>query len=66
MGADGNGIEHSGNSMVVDPLGEILYEAVDTEAVHTLPLSGQRLQELRQQLPFLRDGDAFTIHDGAL
>lgn len=65
VGADGNGIEHSGNSMLVDPLGEILYEAVDTATVHTVTLSSERLQELRQQLPFLRDGDAFTIHDGA-
>lgn len=63
VGADGKGIAHSGNSMVVDPLGEILYEAVDTAAVHTLTLNGAHLQGVRQQLPFLKDGDFFTIHE---
>ena len=65
VGADGNGIAHSGNSMVVNPLGEILFEAVDTETVHTCTLSRERLLQVREQLPFLRDGDAFTLHAGA-
>lgn len=62
VGNDGNGIYHSGNSMVVDPLGEILYEQAHEAAVHTVSLSRQHLDDIRSRLPFLRDRDQFHIH----
>lgn len=63
IGNDGNGIAHSGNSLVADPLGQILYEAAaGEEVIHTLALSRQMLQEVREKLPFLKDADHFTLY----
>jgi len=61
VGADGNDIYHSGNSMVVDPMGDILYEREHGEETHTVVLSKEHLQETRSRLPFLRDADSFQI-----
>src|SRR5580658_933160 len=38
VGVDGNKIAHSGDSMIIDPLGEILYHASATEEVFTRTL----------------------------
>jgi predicted amidohydrolase len=61
IGEDGKGIYHSGDSMVIDPLGEILFAQKDQDAMHTLTLNKERLTEVRQSLPFLKDGDRFGI-----
>jgi len=61
VGADGNGIHHSGDSMVVDPLGEALFHQADTECVHNFELDKEVLQAVREKFPFLRDRDRFTI-----
>jgi predicted amidohydrolase len=61
VGNDGNQIYHSGNSMVVDAMGEVLYEKEHEEDVHTITLSKEKLQEVRSKLPFLKDGDPFLI-----
>jgi omega-amidase len=61
LGNDGNGIYHSGDSMVIDPLGEILYHKKDEEDVFTIILQGDHLQSIREKFPFWRDGDNFTI-----
>jgi predicted amidohydrolase len=61
VGNDGNNIYHSGNSMVIDPLGEILYEKRDEEDVFTIELSQERLEEVREKFQFWRDADGFEI-----
>jgi len=61
VGNDGNNIYHSGDSMVVDPLGEILYEKADDEDVFTIQLSKERLKEVREKFQFWRDADEFEI-----
>ena len=61
VGNDGNEIYHSGDSMVVDPLGEMLYHRKDDEDVHTITLQKDKLDEVRTKLPFLRDADDFMI-----
>ncbi len=61
VGKDGNNIDYSGDSMVIDPLGEILYHGPDTEDVTTVILEKSRLEEIRGRLPFLRDADQFQI-----
>jgi predicted amidohydrolase len=61
IGIDGNGIEHSGNSMLVDPTGDVLFEQAGGEAVHTTDLSGERLLEIRRRFPFIKDGDTFGL-----
>ena len=62
VGEDGNGIYHSGDSMVVDPLGEVLYHKADDEDLFTITLKKEDLDMVRQKFPFLRDADAFDIH----
>lgn len=62
VGTDGNGIYHSGESTVIDPLGEILYHKKDEEDAFTITLQKEALNETRKKFPFLRDGDAFAIH----
>ncbi|MFN5422855.1 MAG: amidohydrolase [bacterium] len=61
VGHDGNDLYHSGNSMVVDPLGEVMYEKAHDEDVHTITLERSRLDEVRKNLPFWLDGDNFLI-----
>jgi omega-amidase len=61
VGNDGNAIYHSGNTIIIDPMGEILYHMADNEEVFTMTLSKVRLDEVRIRLPFWKDADPFTI-----
>ncbi|MES2850666.1 MAG: amidohydrolase [Bacteroidota bacterium] len=62
VGIDGNKINHSGNSLVIDPLGEVLYHKADEEDIFTITLERERLEEVRTKFPFWKDGDSFTIN----
>ena len=61
VGKDGNGIEHSGDSILVDPLGEVLYTKAHIEDISTHVLSKEKLLEVRAKFPFWKDADDFTI-----
>lgn len=61
VGNDGNNVYHSGDSMIIDPLGEILYHGFAKEEVFTLTLQKEKLEEVRQRFPFWRDADRFSI-----
>jgi omega-amidase len=61
IGKDGNDINHSGDSMVIDPLGEILYHQTNSEDIHTITLQPDHLQEVRTKFPFWKDADHFQI-----
>ena len=61
VGDDGNKIYHSGNSMVIDPAGAVLYHKADDEDVFTITLEKEPLAEFRTKFPFLKDGDSFLI-----
>jgi predicted amidohydrolase len=61
VGEDGNGIAHSGDSMVVDPLGQVLLQLSNGEAVETAVISKQELEQARSLFPFWKDADSFTI-----
>lgn len=61
VGEDGHGIHHSGDSMLVDPMGEILATQSGTEWVYTHTLHKEPLEEIRRNLPFLKDADSFHI-----
>lgn len=61
VGRDGNNINHSGNSLVIDPLGEVLYHTADIEDVFTITLEKERLEEVRTKFPFWKDGDEFRL-----
>jgi omega-amidase len=61
VGNDGNGIYHSGDSMVVNPLGEVLYHKADEEAIYTITLHKEELDGVREKMPFWKDADPFLI-----
>ena len=61
VGNDGNNIYHSGDSMVVNAMGETLYQKSDDEDIFTITLEKEPLDEIRNKLPFLRDADGFKI-----
>jgi predicted amidohydrolase len=63
IGNDGNNIYHSGDSMVVSPMGEILYHKAHDEDIHTITLEKTQLEEVRKNLPFWRDADGFIVID---
>jgi len=61
VGLDGNNIAHSGDSMVVGPLGEILYHCAYEEDVFHIALQKEELSNTRFKFPFWKDADAFKI-----
>ena len=61
VGLDGKNIAHSGNSMVVGPLGEVLYHSADQESVFQITLQRDELEQTRAQFPFWKDADFFSI-----
>jgi omega-amidase len=62
IGNDAHGNYHSGDSMVLNPLGDVLYHCADREDVHTITLNMEDLNNTREALPFLRDADSFMLH----
>lgn len=62
VGVDGNDINHSGDSAVINALGEQLSttEALK-EAVETVTISYPDLEKVRSSFPVLLDADDFTI-----
>jgi omega-amidase len=61
VGKDGKEIYYSGDSLVIDPLGEVLYHMTDEEDIFTITLEKEKLDEARSKFPFLKDGDIFRI-----
>ena len=61
VGRDGNNINHSGNSLVIDPLGEVLYHIADEEDIFTITLQREHLEDVRTKFPFWKDADDFTF-----
>lgn len=61
VGNDGNNIYHSGDTMVIDPLGEILYTKADEEDIFTSLLQKENLDVIRNKFPFGRDADDFKL-----
>ncbi len=62
VGPDGNNVDHSGDSRVLDPLGELVWKAPAGEAiVHITKLNYQHLQGTRKRFAFLNDQDRFLI-----
>ena len=61
VGNDGNNVYHSGNSLIIDPLGQVLYHMADDEEVFTITLQKEKLAEVREKFPFWKDADHFNI-----
>ena len=61
VGTDGHNINYSGNSLVIDPLGEVLYHMAEEEDIFTITLQKEWLEEVRTKFPFWKDGDDFRL-----
>jgi predicted amidohydrolase len=61
VGDDPNNIHYQGESMVIDPMGEILYCKKDEEDTFTITLDKDHLNTVREKLPFWKDADQFNI-----
>ena len=61
VGKDDKNIYHSGNSLIIDPLGQILYHKEDEEDVFTITLQKEDADKVRTQFPFWKDADTFRI-----
>lgn len=60
-GNDGHEIYHSGDSMIIDPMGEVLYTRNNEEDIFTMTLDRTQLETVREKLPFLKDADGFLL-----
>ncbi|MGV3540511.1 MAG: amidohydrolase [Rufibacter sp.] len=63
VGTDANGHTYAGDSAAYNLLGEELVHHELEEAVTTVVLSREHLEETRQKLPWNIDADSFTIND---
>lgn len=62
IGSDGNGIKYCGNSMIINPRGEIVASAgINEEASVSSDISLSELSHFRKKFPVLDDSDDFTI-----
>jgi len=63
VGEDANGILYDGESCIIDPLGEIVYEKNKDEDIFTFTLEKEKITETRNKLPFWKDADFFIINE---
>lgn len=61
VGRDGNDLEYSGDSCVIDYSGQQLVSLTACEAVATISVSLPELHDFRARLPFLNDADQFLM-----
>ncbi len=61
VGIDGNDLPYSGDTALIDPMGEVLYQVAQVESIATHTIDRSAVTELRRKLAFLKDMDRFTI-----
>jgi predicted amidohydrolase len=62
IGIDGIGISYKGDSMIVDPMGDLVQDKIWTgPKMNTEKLDYQKLTKIRSSLPFQQDSDKFSI-----
>lgn len=62
VGKDGNDLHYDGFSTVIAPTGETLFELAEKEAVHSIRLSRDLLENCREDFPAWMDSDADMIN----
>jgi len=60
-GNDGKGIHYTGESMIIDAMGQALYHKKDEEDIFTVTLDKEHLSSVREKFPFWKDADKFQI-----
>ena len=62
IGKDGNDIPYSGDSVVLNPLGESISNIKPNKTgVETIELNWKALQDVRKKFPVLMDADSFGL-----
>jgi omega-amidase len=61
FGTDGNGLEYSGDSAIIDFSGHLITQISEREGIQSAELSLEDLHTYRKQLPFLQDRDFFEL-----
>ena len=62
IGIDGNDISYSGDSMIINPLGEIISNTgANEESIESITLSLKDILEYRKSFPAISDSDEFEI-----
>jgi len=61
VGHDGNEVYHCGDSSCIDPQGKVVYYKRDEEDLYTFTIHRDEVDKTRQEMPFLNDGDNFTL-----
>jgi predicted amidohydrolase len=61
IGSDKNNINHSGDSCVINPLGEFVFEAKNSKDLNIITIDKVVVDNCRQQFPAEEDADSFEI-----
>lgn len=61
VGLDGKGMNHSGNSSIIDPTGTIIYQKSQIEDVAINTLTLDNVEQYRADFPAFSHADKFTI-----
>ncbi len=61
IGEDGKHIYHSGDSMLIHPNGQILFQKIDEEDVYTVTINRDEVNKTRKLFPFLESKDDFQL-----
>lgn len=62
VGEDGKTTYHSGDTMLIHPHGNILFQKMDEEDVYTATINREEVIKTRKTYPFLEDRDLYTLN----
>jgi predicted amidohydrolase len=61
VGKDGNGRTYSGDSSIIDPIGNVLFQQAASPCVHTAKLGYSPIREYRENFAAWRDADGDAV-----
>lgn len=61
LGEDGNGLSYTGDSLLVDPAGQILVDAASQEGLFFASIDKNTLKSFQGKFPFMKDADQFEL-----
>lgn len=61
MGKDGNNCTYSGDSSIVDPVGNIIHQQADVSCIYTTKLEYEKIKEFRETFAAWRDADSDAV-----
>lgn len=61
VGKDGNDLDHSGDSSIIDPMGNVLFHQANTPCIYTVGLKYDPVREYRENFAAWRDADRDAV-----